>query len=144
MIEDDEDQVVAAPVTKEFVNPQGVYIGGFCGAEPPEGSIEVPSTPEHGDQLWDLVNNVWLPLPADVSRAAMTPVSARQLRLTLLSLGITETNMDQLLINDPAGMIEWKYASYYKRTHPLVDGLGAILSITPEQIDSLWAWATEL
>lgn len=73
----------------------------------------------------------------------MTPLSPRQLRLTLLSIGITEAEVDAALVNDPAGQIEWKYATYFNRTHPLVDGLGLGFSITPEQIDSLWAYATD-
>jgi hypothetical protein len=77
-------------------------------------------------------------------REAMTPLSPRQLRLTLLSIGVTEADVDFKLVNDPGGMIEWKFATYFKRNHPLVDGLGLLFSITPEQIDSLWAYAQDL
>ncbi|TPI67601.1 hypothetical protein FJ420_01990 [Mesorhizobium sp. B3-1-3] len=77
-------------------------------------------------------------------REAMPQITPRQLRLTLLTLGIHEADVDIKLVNDPAGMVEWKYATYFKRTHPLVDSLGALFSINAEQIDSLWAWATEL
>lgn len=77
-------------------------------------------------------------------REAMSPLTPRQLRLGLLSIGIHEADVDMKLVSDPSGMVEWKYASYLKRTHPLVDGLGSLFSITPEQIDTLWLWAAEL
>ncbi len=70
-------------------------------------------------------------------------ITPRQLRLTLLYIGITEAEVDAALVNDPAGQIEWKYATYFNRTHPLVDRLGLGFSITPEQIDSLWAYALD-
>ncbi|AIK68528.1 hypothetical protein Lo5R7ANS_58 [Mesorhizobium phage vB_MloP_Lo5R7ANS] len=78
------------------------------------------------------------------ARAALPQITPRQLRLGLLSINITEADVGFKLVNDPAGMIEWKCATYFKRTHPLVDSLGALFSITPEQIDSLWAWAAGL
>jgi hypothetical protein len=36
-----------------YVDAQGNYLGGFCGAEPPEGAIEVPFPPSHASQKWD-------------------------------------------------------------------------------------------
>ncbi|PBB68138.1 hypothetical protein CK228_13595 [Mesorhizobium sp. WSM4312] len=77
-------------------------------------------------------------------RASMPPLSPRQLRLALLSIGLHEADVDMKLVNDPAGMVEWKYATYFKRSHPLVEGLGALFFITADQIDSLWLWAAEL
>ncbi|WP_085908270.1 hypothetical protein [Kiloniella majae] len=39
--------------TKYFVDLEGKYLGGFVGAEPPEGAIEVVGPPEYGTQKWD-------------------------------------------------------------------------------------------
>lgn len=83
-------------------------------------------------------------LTPEEARAIMPPITPRQLRLTLLTIGVTESQVDAALVNDPEGQIEWKYATYFKRTHPLVDSLGIGFSITPEQIDSLWAYAQDL
>lgn len=44
-------------MTKYFVTPQGVYIGGYDGADPPESSIEVPIAPANAADLW--VNGGW-------------------------------------------------------------------------------------
>ncbi|MER8641006.1 hypothetical protein [Mesorhizobium sp. M1252] len=124
-------------MTKYFVDDTGAYLGGFDGAEPPEGALEVPSAPADARQIWD--GSSWSAQVID-----LPPITPRQLRLTLLSIGITEAQVDAALVNDPAGQIEWKYATYFKRSHPLVEGLGAIFSITPVQIDSLWAYAQDL
>lgn len=40
-------------MTKYFVDKQGVYIGGFDGAEPPAGAIEVPFAPAFASDIWD-------------------------------------------------------------------------------------------
>jgi hypothetical protein len=109
----------------------------------PIGTITVPVKPGE-DFVWD--GSIWTytpPSPESV-RASMVELTPRQLRLALLSINIAEADVDFKLVSDPAGMIEWKYATYFKRTHPLVESLGALFSITAEQIDSLWEWAAAL
>lgn len=49
--------------TRYFVDPGGTYLGGFDGAEPPRGSVEVPAAPEDGRQKWD--GRGWSPKPSD-------------------------------------------------------------------------------
>lgn len=39
-------------MTKYFVDHAGNYIGAFDGAEPPDGSVEVPSAPSDARQPW--------------------------------------------------------------------------------------------
>jgi len=53
-------------MTKYYVDAEGVYVGGFDGADPPEGSIEVPDAPPHGTCKWD---NGWCQPPAYVLNA---------------------------------------------------------------------------
>jgi len=84
------------------------------------------------------------PPTSEELRANFPALSPRQLRLGLLSIGITEGDVEGLLAGDPAGLVEWQYATQYNRTHPLIDALGVQLQITPEQIDALWTWASEL
>jgi len=50
--------------TKFFVDAAGTYLGGFDGAEPPPGAIEVPFPPEDARQKW--LGNEWGPLPAQI------------------------------------------------------------------------------
>lgn len=40
-------------MTKYYVDDEGNYIGGFDGAEPPAGAIEVPHPPEHASNVWN-------------------------------------------------------------------------------------------
>ncbi|QPC93827.1 hypothetical protein [Mesorhizobium sp. INR15] len=39
-------------MTKYFVDSKGAYLGGFDGAEPPDGATEVPNAPEDARQVW--------------------------------------------------------------------------------------------
>lgn len=49
--------------TKYYIDSAGNYLGGFQGAEPPVGAIEVPIAPKHAAEKWDGLN--WsLPLAA--------------------------------------------------------------------------------
>ncbi len=47
--------------TKYYVNKDGEFLGGFCGVKAPKGSVEV-ECPEDGRQVFDIVNNAWLPV----------------------------------------------------------------------------------
>lgn len=40
-------------MTKFYIDNQGRYIGGYDGAEPPSGSIEVATAPGHASDTWD-------------------------------------------------------------------------------------------
>ncbi|WP_187971135.1 hypothetical protein [Aquibium microcysteis] len=78
------------------------------------------------------------------TREEMPPLSARQIRLALASIGIAEPLVDAKLVEDPLGTIEWKHATEFRRTHPLVLALGASFALPEEQIDDLWRWAAAL
>lgn len=76
------------------------------------------------------------PTPEEI-RASMPTLTARQLRLGLLSRldeveGIIEASGDRAL------QIEWEYATTFERLHPAVVSIGDALGMTPEEIDSLW------
>lgn len=49
-------------MTKYFVDKDGTYLGGFEGAEPPAGAIEVQEAPEDARQIWDGL--AWSAAPA--------------------------------------------------------------------------------
>lgn len=81
---------------------------------------------------------------AEERRAFFPTLSPRQIRLVLNTLGITEGMVEAALEGDPEGLIEWRYATQVSRLHPLVVYLGEHFELPPEQIDSLWIWASEL
>jgi len=92
-------------------------MGETLGFEPPPPAPEVPPPPR---------------------------LTRRQLRLGLLAAGITTAQVETVIaaipdeIDRETAQIEWADASQYERTHPLVDRIGASMSLTPEQIDAMW------
>ncbi|PDT45343.1 hypothetical protein CO661_24065 [Sinorhizobium fredii] len=86
----------------------------------------------------------YVPPTAEELRSIMPALSRRQLLLGLISIGITEATVDAALAGDTEGMIEWKYASTFSRSHPLIADLSINFGLPPEQVDSLWLWAVGL
>ena len=81
----------------------------------------------------------------------MPTITARQLRLALLGLGLTGAQVEAKIAVIPgiqtqreAAMIEWQYATTYERNHPLVVMLGAALDLTETQIDAAWMEAATI
>lgn len=83
----------------------------------------------------------------DEIRAAMPPVTARQLRLTLVRNGYSLSAIDaaiQALPEGPAkdeAQIEWEYATQFERLAPTLLTIAAALSISAEDIDTMWQQA---
>lgn len=86
----------------------------------------------------------YVPPTPEQLRAAMPKLSRRQLLLALFSIGITEAQIDDALVDDVEGLIEWKNASTFERLHPLISELSGHFGLPPEQVDSLWLWARTL
>jgi hypothetical protein len=88
------------------------------------------------------------PDPDDKSRFA--PCTQRQIRLWLLSQGITGEALRTMIGAMPdatqreAALIEFEYATEYRRDHPLVTMFGTELGLTEEQIDDAFVAATNL
>lgn len=89
------------------------------------------------------------PSPEEL-RASLPPLTARQLRLGLLSAGISPSQVDTAIGAMPAGqdrdraLIEWEYANSFNRAHPLLAVVGSSLNLTDEQIDAMWSAALSL
>jgi hypothetical protein len=77
-------------------------------------------------------------------------LNPRQLRLGLLGLGVTSAQVDAAIAEIPdamqreAAMIEWRYASEYRRDHPLIASVSAALGIPAATIDAAWSHAATL
>jgi hypothetical protein len=82
-------------------------------------------------------------------RAAMPALSPRQFWLAASRINITKTDVLALVdaMEDKQAAsdmrIEITETVSFQRTNPAIDQLAALLSITPEQLDSLWTWATQ-
>ncbi len=85
--------------------------------------------------------------PPPPEPAPLPPLTRRQLRLGLLSIGITAEDVEVQInaIADPTerayGMIEWQDATQFRRDHPLLAQVAAAMELPAEQVDDLWGWA---
>jgi hypothetical protein len=79
----------------------------------------------------------------------LKPITPRQIRLALLSLGITLDMIDGALSSLPepqksAALIEWEYASYFERDNALVAGVAGLLGWGSAELDNLWSMAAQI
>jgi hypothetical protein len=83
-------------------------------------------------------------------RTAFKPCTQRQMRLWLLSQGITDEMIRAMLtdIADENGrraaLIEYDYATEYSRSHPLVAQIGSSLGLSESDIDLAFREAATL
>lgn len=85
-------------MTKYYTAPDGGYIGAFEGADPPEGSIEVPYPPPYAGHSW--VNEAWQPQTQAKNAKLQSQIEA--LERKALADGLVRTNIDDLLIRSLA------------------------------------------
>jgi hypothetical protein len=92
------------------------------------------------------ITRVWVSPPVIVPET----ISARQVRLWLLQNGILLNQVEDAIntITDPllreSTRVEWEYAPYIERNHPLIESLAQYLGLTPEQIDQGFVIASQL
>lgn len=123
-----------------YVNADGTYWGQTD--TPPNGGIPVPSAPESALQVWN--GSSWSTAPVP-----FRPLTRRQLRRSLLSLGVRTADVEEKIAALPddqreIALIDWQDASTYDRDHPLVLTLGSAFSLTEDQINAVWLEAQEL
>jgi hypothetical protein len=118
-----------------FVRPD--YPAGW---EPGEGLILVADV--------DLPEG-WTRAEPDLGPVPDT-ISARQIRLWLVSHGVSlvavETAIDSIsdAMQRDLVRVEWEYAPYCERQHPMIATLGTALGFTSEQIDHAFREASQL
>lgn len=104
---------------------------------------EVPVSESGGEQPIE-------PLTPEQARQLMPPITKRQLRLTLVRNGISLAQVEQSIAAMPDGLekqeaeIEWQDASEFNRLHPTLLLIAEYLSLTPEQVDEMWSYASEI
>ncbi|WP_244495248.1 hypothetical protein [Ensifer sp. Root423] len=114
-----------------------------------------PTDPEeHGCQLFSIASEgvvaPYTPPSIESIRGAMAPLTARQLRLGLVTSGFSLSQVSAVIDALPAGadkdkaQIEWEYATTFDRTHPLIATVGGALGLTDVQIDAMWTAAITL
>jgi hypothetical protein len=96
---------------------------------------------------YDFVNTYSFEIETQANQ--LETISPRQIRLALLSLGITQENVKTLINALPSptneqALIAWEYSTFFERNAPLVEDLGNALGLTTEQLDALWIAAKDL
>ena len=83
------------------------------------------------------ITRVWVAIPTNVPET----ISARQIRLWLIGNNISLASVEAVInsIEDvqlrERTLVEWEYAPYIERNHPLLEALASSLGLTNEQID---------
>lgn len=83
-------------------------------------------------------------------RAAMPPLTPKQLKLALALNGISEEKVQTAIagIKDEQTRLiaqyEWEYALSFERTNARTEMLANLVGLTPEQVDKLWEQAAAL
>lgn len=96
--------------------------------------VLLPEKPAE-DYYWN--NGQWIQLQQTVPES----ISARQIRLWLINNGIQLSQVEQAInsIEDPimreTTKVEWEYAPYVERNHPMLVPLAQALGLTENQID---------
>jgi hypothetical protein len=130
-----------------FLSDLGIYTVQTDSPEQPPNSIEDVSA-----RIIDLnkpyvnVTRVWLSIPIEVPQS----ISARQVRLWLIDNNISLTSVEaaiNTIVDEKLRektRVEWEYAPYIERNHPLINSLSEFLGLTPEQIDNGFITASTL
>ncbi|MDB5415301.1 MAG: hypothetical protein JWR10_3636 [Rubritepida sp.] len=112
----------------------------------------IPDDPRNRDRFayetWLADGGVPDPAPVVVP-IPPAPLTARQLRLWLLSRSITGSQIITAIAALPGGerehaLIEWEYSTEYLRSHPLIEQIGTAFGLSPSDIDAAWPDAAAL
>lgn len=93
---------------------------------------------------------VFTPDPVPESIAIPQSVTARQIRLWLVSHGVSLAAVDAAIdaITDATQRemvrVEWEYAPYVERSHPMLVPLASALGLTAAQVDAAFGEAAAL
>lgn len=113
----------------------------------PENTVEdVSSRVVNLDKPYVDITRTWVTAPVYVPEI----ISARQVRLWLLNNNIPLSQVDaaidtisDTLLRDKT-RVEWEYAPYIERNHPLIESLSQHLGLTAQQIDQGFIAASQL
>jgi hypothetical protein len=125
-------------MTKYYVDTDGTYLGGFDGAEPPDGAIEVTTAPQDARQIWS--DGTWGAIPVTVPDR----VSANQFGKQLIAAGL----MDQVnaWVSEQDAETQWSFnrSATFVRDDPMMQTGFAALGFTSAQIDAFFVAAALL
>ena len=126
-------------VAEIVIIPEGAAIADMFHPDIVSTMVAVPEEDVTVD--WLYAGSGFSPPPAPEPPEIKIPsVTARQLRLWLLSRGRALSEVDDAIEALPVGVreparIEWEYSTSYERAHPLIESIGDALGFTDVEID---------
>lgn len=124
--------------TKYYVDANGAYLGGFDGAEPPDGAVEVATAPQDARQIW--TDGAWGAIPVTVPDR----VSSRQFGLQMIAAGIKDQVDTWIATQDAATKWAYERSATFVRDDPMMQTGFAALGFTSAQIDAFFTAAAAL
>jgi hypothetical protein len=123
----------------------GDLLAAWADAENPKAAewMLAPAKPTE-DAIWE--GSAWV-IP---SPGVPASVSARQIRLWLVQNGISLASVEAAIDAIPDTLqrdlvrVEWEYAPYIERSHPMLGPLAEALGLTAEQVDDAFREASVL
>ena len=107
-----------------------------------------------GMHTWEVRDETGVIIGINQSESLAPPVpesiSARQIRLWLIRHGISLSQVDSAINEIPDQLqrdsvrVEWDYAPYVERSHPMLIPLAAYLGLTEEQVDQAFIEAVNI
>lgn len=167
VVEDVPSEFIVGRVTKQngrvaltLIRPHGVDASHE--ERFPEPLLYANGVVLEGDGPADITEE-WRPAEADITRAAkleadaeaerraaFPALSARQFWLTAATIGITKGDLLAYVATNYEGqerdmlLIEIEETRDFSRYNVLVEEISSVLSIEPDQLDTLWVWASAL
>jgi hypothetical protein len=140
--------LITGPINDiEILANAGYYTVRNDGPVQPENTIEDVSLRTFTlDKPYVDITRVWITAPIVVPES----ISPRQIRLWFIQNNIPLSTVENAInsIEDVVlkeiTRVEWEYSPYVERNHPMINNLGAILGLTPEQIDQAFIIASTL
>jgi hypothetical protein len=132
--------------TNILTNAGYLAVRGDTPTQPENSAEDVSQRVVNVDGDYVDIVRTWVSLPVIVPET----ISARQVRLWLIQNGILLSQVEDAIntITDPllreSTRVEWEYAPYIERNHPLIESLAQYLGLTPEQIDQGFVIASQL
>lgn len=140
--------LVTGPISDiELLADAGYYTIRNDGPPQPENTTEdISARVINIDKPYVDITRTWTPIIEGVP----LQISARQVRLWLVDNDISLTSVEaaiDTIVNEKLRektRVEWEYAPYIERTHPLIESLAQYLGLTPSQIDQGFIVASKL
>ena len=139
--------ITGSNLSLDILAEAGFYLVRNDSPSQPDNTVEnISQRVVNLDKPYVDITRTWISAPIIVPNN----ISARQVRLWLIDNNIDLNNVVNIIntIEDPVlrqkTLVEWEYAPYVERNHPLIETLGSSLGLTSEQIDQGFITASTL